>query len=123
MLKNQLKDECLLDLQNRQHVFFTLSFALLFSVLLFGRNYFLPHYLKSSFSQTQASFEMPIVPFKEGLKPQSEVSRLVFKGKINLNSATLSDLDALPGIGPKIAERIIAYRKQKCSFKNINELK
>ena len=42
-------------------------------------------------------------------------------GVVNLNSASVSELDALPGVGEKAAERIIEHRK-KTPFKRIEEL-
>ena len=43
-------------------------------------------------------------------------------GPININRATAGDLDALPGIGPVIASRIIAYRKTNGPFASVDDL-
>ena len=44
------------------------------------------------------------------------------KPLINLNAATIDQLETLPGIGRKTAERIIEYRTKSGSFKRIEEL-
>ena len=43
-------------------------------------------------------------------------------GKVNLNSATVADLDGLPGIGPVLAQRIIDYRDQQGPFASVDQL-
>jgi len=41
---------------------------------------------------------------------------------VNLNTATPAQLDALPGIGPKVAARIVEYRQKNGGFKKAEEL-
>jgi len=43
--------------------------------------------------------------------------------RIDINSASIEELQELPGIGPKIAQRIIEYRKKYGCFKYLEELK
>jgi competence protein ComEA len=50
------------------------------------------------------------------------ISKKVSSGPININRATLRQLDALDGIGPVIAGRIIEYRKKNGSFLTIDDL-
>lgn len=45
-------------------------------------------------------------------------------GRINLNTATAQNLaDALPGVGPTLAQRIVDYRTTSSGFKSVEELK
>ena len=41
---------------------------------------------------------------------------------INVNIASVSELDELPGIGPALAEAIIAYREEHGPFESAEEL-
>jgi competence protein ComEA len=50
------------------------------------------------------------------------VSKSVHTGPININRATAHQLDALDGIGPVIAQRIVEYRKLNGSFTTIDDL-
>jgi competence protein ComEA len=43
-------------------------------------------------------------------------------GPVHLNSATLEQLDALPGVGPVTAQKIIDYRQQHGAFGSVDEL-
>lgn len=45
------------------------------------------------------------------------------KSKININTATKTDLETLPGIGESTALKIIEYRKEKGKFKLIEDIK
>jgi competence protein ComEA len=44
------------------------------------------------------------------------------KAAINLNAATVDQLETLPGIGRKTAERIIEHRSKSGGFKRIEDL-
>jgi len=44
-------------------------------------------------------------------------------GLVSLNSATQAELEALPGIGPTLAEAIITERERRGGFRSVNELR
>ena len=43
-------------------------------------------------------------------------------GPVNLNTATLEQLDALPGVGPATAKAILAERDKRGRFRSVNDL-
>ena len=44
-------------------------------------------------------------------------------GPLNINRATIKEFDALPGVGPVIAARIVEYRKVNGPFSTVDDLK
>lgn len=60
---------------------------------------------------------------KKGLPIKTSFCLVQEIGKVNLNTADKDLLMSIPGIGEKIAKRIIDYRKQKGNFNNIEELR
>ena len=70
-------------------------------------------------SQAQPAGET--IPVEEDTSSEGPQEVLVEKS-VNLNTATLEELDLLPGVGPAIAQRIIDYREQNSGFYDIEEI-
>ncbi len=62
------------------------------------------------------------IPFKVGVVLPDGVSAVPLCTRININTASASELETLPGIGPARAADIIKYREQHGFFKDIEEL-
>lgn len=50
-------------------------------------------------------------------------SRQALPAKLDLNHATEQDFEALPGIGPVLAERIVEYRQSRGAFRDVEQLR
>ncbi|MEV7187906.1 helix-hairpin-helix domain-containing protein [Kitasatospora sp. NPDC093102] len=46
-----------------------------------------------------------------------------YRPSVSLNRATLEQLDTLPGVGPTLAQRILAYRTSHGSFRSLDQLR
>jgi competence protein ComEA len=44
------------------------------------------------------------------------------KGKVNINTATIAELETLPRVGPKVAQRIVDFRTKNGNFKKVEEI-
>lgn len=54
----------------------------------------------------------------EAFDPEPEVD----DGLVHLNSATASELETLPGVGPVLAERIVSHRDSRGDFQQVEDL-
>jgi competence protein ComEA len=65
----------------------------------------------------------PRVTYSSGSRSAPKVKAPTAASPLSLNSATLAQLDTLPGIGPVMANRIFAYRKLNGPFTLLDDLK
>lgn len=64
-----------------------------------------------------------LVPTKGASGPAAAAGDVSGSGALlNLNTATVDQLDALPGIGPSTAQKIIAYRTDHGGFRTVDDL-
>jgi competence protein ComEA len=55
-------------------------------------------------------------------KAPARAQRAASTQVVNINTASASEFEALPGIGPKMANRIVEYRQKNGPFKKVEEL-
>jgi competence protein ComEA len=65
----------------------------------------------------------PATPAAGATAPSSTAGASAAGAKISLASATLEQLDALDGIGPTLAKRIIAFRESHGGFRSLGQLR
>lgn len=56
-------------------------------------------------------------------RPTAAAPKRSHQSLLDLNRATDHDFDALPGVGPKLAERIMEYRQSVGAFHSLDELR
>jgi competence protein ComEA len=70
-----------------------------------------------------ADGEQIVVPRRGvGIPAAAASGGVAAAGPVHLNSATLEQLDALPGVGPVTAQKILDYRQQHGVFGSVDEL-
>ena len=80
--------------------------------------------IRSAAGATPSRVAVPAGPSPRGRVPRADspVKSGVAGARINLNRATAEELQALPGIGAVIAERIVAFRGEHGGFGKPEEL-
>ena len=69
---------------------------------------------------------VPSAALAQGAQPKgaarSTTAKPASTAIVNLNTASATDLEGLPGIGAKTAARIVEYRQKNGPFKKVEEL-
>lgn len=74
-------------------------------------------------AETLVDGEQVVVPGPgEGAGPDAGAVAGAAGAQIRLNSASAQDLEALPGVGPVLAERIVAHREERGRFETVEDL-
>jgi competence protein ComEA len=68
-----------------------------------------------------ADGEQIVVP-RRGMAAAAAAGTGPIAGPVHLNTATLEQLDTLPGVGPVTAQKILDYRQEHGAFGSVDEL-
>ena len=63
------------------------------------------------------------IPAEQVALFEQKQQKLVSKQHVNPNTATSEQLEAIPGIGPQMAERIVVYRQEHGYFATLEDLR
>jgi competence protein ComEA len=76
----------------------------------------------SGTGQSNGDSALPREKTKSGAKSSNISTQYLLANPLDINSATAGELEGLPNIGPKTAERIVAYRTANGRFRSVEEL-
>jgi competence protein ComEA len=69
-----------------------------------------------------ADGQQVVVPARGSAATAAAAPGAAAGGPVHLNTATLEQLDSLPGVGPVTAQKILDYRQKHGSFASVDEL-
>ena len=80
----------------------------------------MPHVVtRALLALSLAALSMPSLHAQDAPAAKAAVSA---SAPVNLNTATVAQLEALPGVGQRVAERIVEYRTKNGGFKKLEDL-
>lgn len=74
-------------------------------------------------SKTEEDLTETYATTSSGISTNNQKTENTRNSKVNINTATQTQLETLPGIGPSTAIKILTYRKEKGKFKKIDDIK
>lgn len=79
--------------------------------------------MTSTFTRFALVFSLAFGPFvATGAAQDTPAKSAATPAVVNLNAATPEQLETLPGIGPRAAQRIVEYRTKNGGFKKVEDL-
>ena len=78
--------------------------------------------MKKLFVSLMLTVCMAVYGFAPGLVSAADQVAAAKVAAVNLNLASAAELQVLPGVGPALAERIVAYREAQGPFETVDQL-
>ena len=72
--------------------------------------------------EQESPYSLNPAPKKEPSPVQSDPPIATTTDVVNLNTATMEELDTLPGVGPATAQKILDFRKERGRFGTVDDL-
>ena len=91
-------------------------------ILIFLASTFITGLGVSSYKKSQQSVKLQVQPYKINTAREEADKFIEDYSLININSLEIDQLNRLPGVGDKIAARIVDYRKRHGPFRAKEEL-